>query len=199
VPEKRRGKKEKAAGQEMTRRLVFELDLQISQKSDSDMKFPCLIVILSVTFICGCESRSNQQIPVTVLPSNAMQQINQQLADDKWSEREMMLRLHQAPECRNYMDKVASAISAKCSALNAISSPHDTMIDAQFKLHEDGSVGDVTISGNTNTAVAQLCIQAIKDCSPFPKWPDKMCSIVGREYFVMYYQLGFDMTPPGPD
>jgi hypothetical protein len=118
------------------------------------------------------------------------------LSADELSRREIMARLQKIPECRAYNEKFVSAISAKTSALDASSSPHDTMILATVKFHQDGNVSDITISGNTNAPIAQLCIKAIKDCSPFPKWPDKMRSIAGKEYLEIHFNFGFNMTGP---
>jgi hypothetical protein len=118
--------------------------------------------------------------------------------DDELSARKILDRLQTVPECRAYTEKFMTTISQGVRAYDATKVPHDTMIVARFKLHQDGSVSDIVISGNTNAPVAPLCIRAIKDSSPFPKWPSKMRPIVGREYLEIYYRFGFNMTPPGP-
>jgi hypothetical protein len=124
---------------------------------------------------------------------------NDAVSVDEKSRRETMAKLETIPECRDYLGKYNTAISAKCSNFDTKSSPHDTMIQVRFILHQDGSVSDIVISGDTSAPVAPMCIKAIKDCSPFPKWPDKMRSIVGKDYLEIHYHFGFNMTPPGPE
>jgi len=100
------------------------------------------------------------------------------------------------PECRDYDAKLISDIANKWFGLldtNRFHHPDNGTIVARFKLHQDGNVSDIKISGNTNALVAPFCIQAIKDCSPFPKWPDKMRSIVGQDYREINYT--FNLNP----
>jgi lipoprotein NlpI len=84
-----------------------------------------------------------------------------------------------------YDQQFGSAISYKWYSLlhaKAFPSPDDGNIVATFKLHRDGSVSDIEISGNSNSPIAPFCVQAIMDCSPFPKWPDKMHPVAGQDY-----------------
>ncbi|HEX3855854.1 MAG TPA: hypothetical protein VHY30_00990 [Verrucomicrobiae bacterium] len=124
------------------------------------------------------------------------QQVN---STNELSRRETMAKLVKIPKCRAYLDKYTSAISAKFSDSDTKSSPHDTIITAKFNLHQNGDVSDITVSGNTNSPAASICIKAIRECSPFPKWPDKMRLIVGKDYLEIHYSFGFNMTPPPPE
>jgi len=67
---------------------------------------------------------------------------------------------------------------------------------AKFNLCQDGKVTDLTISGFTNSVAAPHCIQAIKECSPFPKWPDGMRSIVGKDYREITYTFYINQNSP---
>ena len=100
-------------------------------------------------------------------------------------------------EFRDYDYRLISDIENKWDDLlnkATFASSNTGKVVAKFILHEDGSVTDIKISGDTNALVAPFCIQAIKDCSPFPKWPDAMCSIVKTNYreinftFYVYQQ-----------
>ena len=168
------------------------------------MKLTVLFLILSAAFICGCENTSTSSIPVTTLPpsSTGGSQEKQKPDDffaDEQSARETDEHLMAVPECRDYMEKIIKTISAKSSACDSIPSPHDTLIVARFNLHQDGSVTDIAISGNTNAPVAPALVQALKKCSPFPSWPNIMRPVVGKDFCEIYYRFGFNMTSPGPD
>ena len=164
------------------------------------MKRLCLILISSAVFICGCQT--DKQIPVTALPSSpigATQRMTRLEGDslraDKWEALKMNWHLQVFPECRDYMDVVLKAISTKTAALDYSRYPAATF-DVRVEIYQDGRIDNVAIYGDTN--IPPNYIQAIKDCSPFPKWPDKMRAIVGQEYWVMYISSGFGLTvPPG--
>jgi TonB family protein len=62
----------------------------------------------------------------------------------------------------------------------------------RFHLHHDGTMSDINILENqTNALLGDACERAIKDCSPFNRWPTVMARMVGREYreitFTFYY------------
>jgi hypothetical protein len=113
---------------------------------------------------------------------------------DELSARKMMDKLNKVPECRTYLKRAMEPI--QMPAYDARSLPHDFVVVVGFKLHEDGSVSDLAATQNTNSPVASLCIRAIKNRSPFPKWPSQMRSVVGHDYFEIYYRFGWNMTPP---
>jgi hypothetical protein len=116
---------------------------------------------------------------------------------DELSARKMMEKLEKVPECRAYLRSAMEPIHMP--AYEASSLPHDFVVVVRFKLHADGSVSDLAATQNTNSPVAPLCLRVIKDRSPFPKWPSKMRSVVGQDYFEIYYRFGWNMTPPSAD
>jgi hypothetical protein len=93
------------------------------------------------------------------------------------------------------MNEVLRAVVRKTSALDYSKYP-SASFDVRLEIYWDGKIGNLAIYGATN--VPQPYIQAIKECSPFPKWPDKMRAIIRKEYWVMYISSGFNLEPPGP-
>ena len=126
-------------------------------------------------------------------------QLHGDLSSDEALAGKINLDLEAIPDCRSYMHMLFAKIQDRVSNLDAASSPHDTMIDARYILHQDGAISDVTISGNTNAPIGPSLVQAIRSCSPFLKWPDNMRSIVGEDHFVVYCHYGFNMTAPSPN
>ena len=116
-------------------------------------------------------------------------------ADEELSDQ-MTRKLRVVPAYGDYLAKCEAAILAK--PINGKGSPRNTMIFARFKLHEEGTVKDIEISGNTNAPVAARVIKTIRSCSPFPKWPDGMRSVVGKPYLSIYLHFGFNVNPPDP-
>lgn len=111
--------------------------------------------------------------------------------------REIGIKLYEDQECADYLEQVSSNFfKITC---DGSSSPADTMIKVKFTLHQNGSISDVTISGNTNVPAASCLVQVVKNWPPFQKWPDKMSSIVGKDTWEMSCNFGFNMTPPSPN
>ena len=73
-------------------------------------------------------------------------------------------------------------------------------ITATFRLHPDGSVSDINLSGDTNSVADLLCWRSINDCAPFPKWPEKMHPNAGKDYrevkLIFYANQKPDKPPP---
>ena len=113
---------------------------------------------------------------------------------EELSARKMMEKLEKVPECLEYLRRAMEPIHRP--DYEARSLPHDFVVVVRFKLHEDGSISDLATTQNTNSPVAPLCVRAIENRAPFPKWPSKMRSIVGQDYFEIYYRFGWNMTPP---
>jgi hypothetical protein len=146
-----------------------------------------LIAVLCVMVVSSFAQKTNQPpIQKNLWPA------------DRRSALEVMHKLDASPDCRNYYRFALSEIFSNCSVCDKIPSPRDTKILARFKLHQDGRISDVTISGDTNALVAPCCIKALKECPPLPKWPEKMRAIVGDDNFIIYIDFGYNMTPPGP-
>jgi hypothetical protein len=95
-------------------------------------------------------------------------------------------------ECQDYDWKNFTNILSRCDDLvdknNAFTKKTAEVI-ATFNLQNDGSVNDIIISGDTNSIVASFLVQAIKDCAPFPRWPDQMRSVVKQSYREIKFRL----------
>jgi hypothetical protein len=128
-----------------------------------------------------------------------LQKDSPHLSAEERTHREMWIKLYEIQECNDYLEQISSRISKTISACDSSSSPSDTIINAKFLLHQDGSISDITISGNTNAPIAQCVMQAIKSSSSSQKWPDKMRSIVGKDVLEWGHLFGFNMTPPAPN
>jgi hypothetical protein len=62
----------------------------------------------------------------------------------------------------------------------------------QFNLRSDGSVSDITIiENNLPASFAVLCESAIKDVSPFSRWPDPMRREVGKDQRTVRFNFSF--------
>jgi tetratricopeptide (TPR) repeat protein len=99
---------------------------------------------------------------------------------------------------QDYDGKLKSKVFDKWHSLLAtrVLDYSDTgIIVVKFILHQDGSVSDVEISGNSNSRAAPLCEQAITDCSPFPKWPDEMRSITGTDRREIKFTFSVGLPP----
>jgi hypothetical protein len=101
------------------------------------------------------------------------------------------------PECRGYDQNLISEIRDKWfDMFDNGNYPRQEVgkIVARFKLHSDGSVSDITLSGSTNLIAAQTCIQAINKCAPFPTWPATMRSFVGQDCRDIHFTFEFRGT-----
>ncbi|MGA9451268.1 MAG: hypothetical protein WBW41_07985 [Verrucomicrobiia bacterium] len=167
------------------------------------MKCYSFAAILLSFVVCGCESRENGQIPVTVLPSSltdmAQQKNRQHLQGDSWHDDweaalSMEERLSYVPECRDYILEVTKNLSPPTYT----NCPDGVSFYARLEIYQDGSIGSVAVYGWTNAVYVPLYIQAIKK-SHIPKWPARMHSIVGQDYFIMWLNTGVYPVTPGPD
>ncbi|GEM_PF-6081697 len=138
------------------------------------------ITILVVLFICGCESQ--KQISITKLPPTESEN------------HAAYLKLFDSTEGKKYIDKIFSTIDAKIDVLENSPTPLDTSFKVRFNVYQDGTISDIQILENTNSTVASRLVEAIKDCSPLPKWSDKMRSIAGQDVFEWNCDFGFNLT-----
>jgi hypothetical protein len=166
------------------------------------MKSCHFFTILILLVVCGCKSRNNEQIPVTVLPPSsagmAQQKDRQHLQGgsldaDRLADSKIFARLNEVPECEKYFNKVLGDFDVSAYT----NCPVGTTFDLGIEIYQDGSVGSVVVDDWTNAVQTPLFIQAIKK-SHFPKWSDTMRSIVGQDYFVMWINTGSPF-PPGPN
>ena len=169
--------------------------------SGDSMKCCHLLAILILLVVCGCKSRNNEQIPVTVLPSSSAEMAQQKdrqhlqghsLYADRQAALRMNDRLNEVPVCGNYILKVLGNLDESAYT----NCPVGTTFYLRIEIYQDGSIGNVAVDGWTNAVRMPLFIQAIKK-SRFPKWPDAMRSIVGQDYFIMWIHTGTPF-PPGP-
>jgi TonB family protein len=62
-----------------------------------------------------------------------------------------------------------------------------------FRLHSDGTISDLKISKNSvSHLLGFVCVKAIKNSAPFPKWPPEMVKKLGLYVDV---QFTFDYYP----
>ena len=163
------------------------------QKRDSEVKGMKnkMAMWISLWMIAGIFFISNQNSKSQESQTNLIQQTNQ-------------TNIYKAPtsfppECRAYDQKLISKIVDKWHDLldkSAFHSSDGGKVIAGFKLFQDGNISDIKISGDTNLVVAPLCIQAIKDCSPFLKWPDTMRSTVETNYREVNFTFYVNQQPP---
>ena len=108
----------------------------------------------------------------------------------------MTKKLRAVPAFADYLAKCTTAIVQKLVKWKG--SPVGTFIVARFKLHEDGIVSTIELSGNTNAPAAPSIRKNIKSCSPFPRWPDGMRSAAGNTYLEIYVHYGYSVpSAPG--
>jgi lipoprotein NlpI len=108
-------------------------------------------------------------------------------------------RISSTTDIQAYDQQFSSDINAKWHYLmdaDSLASPEAGNIVAKFRLHQDGTVTDIKVSGNTNPRANWICEQAIIECSPFPKWSDKMRSSVGQDYRDITYKFYIGRPPP---
>ena len=161
-----------------------------------------LVAILFLVVICGCESRNNGQLPITALPSSsteiAQQKNCQHLQGDSlYADREAALtmdgHLSQVPECRDYILEVIRSLTPPIYT----NCPDGASFSVRLEIYQDGSIGNVAVYGWTNAVYVPLYIQAIKK-SHISKWPARMHSVVGQDYFILWLHTGVYPLSPGP-
>jgi len=167
------------------------------------MKRCHFLAMLILLVDCGCKSRNNEQIPVTVLPSSLAEMAQQKdrqhlqggsLYADRQAALRMSNRLNEVPECRNYILSVLRNLDGSSYTNGTL--VIGTTFYLRIEIYQDGSIGNVAVDGWTNAVRTPLYMQAIEK-SRFPKWPDTMRSIVGQDYFIMWIHTGLSF-PPGP-
>ena len=118
---------------------------------------------------------------------------------DSWeADRQASLAIRKklvaVPEFKDYLTKCSRRILAK--NINPKGSRTLFAILARFKLNDNGTISEVEISGDTNAPSAPFILKAIRECSPFPKWPKRMRSAVGKPFLEIYIDYGC-VPPPG--
>jgi hypothetical protein len=109
---------------------------------------------------------------------------------------ELTKKLRVVPSFGDFLAKCTGVIVQK--PVKWKGSPLGTFIVARFKLHEDGTVSAIELSGSSNTPAAPSIIKNIKSCSPFPRWPNGMRSAAVKQYLEIYVHYGLSRGPePG--
>jgi len=121
------------------------------------------------------------------------------LGPNSWeADREASLaitrKLIAVPAFRDYLTKCDGRILAK--NINPKGSRTLFTILARYKLNDNGTVSEVEISGDTNAPAAPFILKAIRECSPFPKWPKGMRSAIGKPFLESYIDYAC-VPPPG--
>jgi hypothetical protein len=52
-----------------------------------------------------------------------------------------------------------------------------------FHLYPDGKIDALKVVTNTAPVSEHLALRAVKDCAPFPEWPDVMKQMVSTNYY----------------
>jgi len=161
----------------------------------------CYFAVLISLVVCGCQSRNDERIQVTVLPLSLAKMAQQKdrqhlqggsLYADRQSALRMSARLNEVPECENYILEVLKNLNESAYTNCSVG----TTFYLRIEIYQDGSIGNVAVDGWTNAIKTPLFIQAIRR-SHFPKWPDTMHSIVRQDYFIMWTHTGVPF-PPDP-
>jgi hypothetical protein len=161
------------------------------------------VVLLGLIFCGGCDNLDKYPFKgVTPIPPSAATERAQEkeqehlqggsLDADRREAARMNDRLKEVPECSSYILQVLQCLNPGAYT----NCPLGTTFWLRTKIYQDGSIGNVSVDGWTNAVRTPLFIQAI-ETSHFPKWPDAMRSIVGRDYFIMWIDTGCPY-PPGP-
>jgi len=171
----------------------------------------CRVEIVGIILIClsiGVVSLGLSVAKAQQASTNTMQQTNQiKTSQTRESKIDKAVTIKQAralhktppPEFQDYDQKLVSDISQKWHALLDKEKYDDSdngKLVVAFKLYQDGNVSDIKLSGNTNALAAPCCVQAIKDCSPFPKWPDVMRSIVNTNFREINFTFYLNQQQP---
>lgn len=100
---------------------------------------------------------------------------------DRQQAMRLALRLKEVPECSSYYPQLMQWLNTGAYT----NCPPGTIFWLRMEIYQDGSIGNVAVYGWTNAVSTPLFIKDIK-MSHFPKWPERMRSIVGRDYFIMW-------------
>jgi hypothetical protein len=61
----------------------------------------------------------------------------------------------------------------------------------KFKLYPDGKAEEFKVIENSAPVSELVALQAIKDCAPFPKWPDDMLKIEKLDYREITFTFNY--------
>jgi len=90
---------------------------------------------------------------------------------------------------KGYDQLIASHLNTKWLTIIAEKDFTPAKVVAKFRLHEDGSVSDIKISGDD--VHATYCEASIMQCAPFPQWPDELQTGTGLGIREVIYTFEF--------
>jgi hypothetical protein len=65
-------------------------------------------------------------------------------------------------------------------------------VELQFHLHDDGSISDMKVIGDSvGGDESSICQQAVASSAPFPHWPEDMSRMVGTNYRIINYTFHY--------
>jgi hypothetical protein len=143
--------------------------------------FSTLIILFAV--ICGCVTRVE----------NEQRLQGDSLYTDRQEAKEVYNRLLQVPECQDYVQSFWKYLNHPLFT----NCPDGSSFDVRMEIYQDGRMGSVDVYGWSNAVYTPLYIDTIKQ-SKLPKWPKKMHSVVGKNYFVFWFSTGVYPIPVGP-
>jgi outer membrane biosynthesis protein TonB len=100
---------------------------------------------------------------------------------------------------KGYDQKLVSQIETQWNSLlqkEPIISDDAGEVIVKFRLHDDGRVSDIELAGKTNSIFAPVCVEAVKNCSPFAKWSNDMRFMVGTNYREINFTFYFNQKAP---
>jgi len=107
------------------------------------------------------------------------------VASDKTSEAlPSWTSLGDTGECRDYDTSLITAIEERWYDLLLSVAPYEKpgTVVISFELYSDGKISDLRV---TETSVEKvltgMCLKAIWDLEPYPKWPEQMRQLVGKD------------------
>jgi hypothetical protein len=123
------------------------------------IKINLLLLVLSIVFCMGCQNI----IKPTTISETTLHQTNH-------------VGTYKEPsEFVGYDEKITSLIEDKWYNLLASRRSGKNKVGkvvVKFKLYPDGSISDVNISEQFDYLLSFICLEAINESAPFPKWPN---------------------------
>ncbi|HEX4342314.1 MAG TPA: hypothetical protein VH255_02930 [Verrucomicrobiae bacterium] len=159
------------------------------------LKYLCYLTLSALMVLCcvGCQHVSHQPVSPAVGSAAGYEQaetadIAKHIATNTYSPY---------PEIQSYEKDLFTSINQRWFELIDVRSLNTSQIghvDVRFDLHADGTVTDVEMVTNTMSHVyGTLCVKAVADLAPYPKWSDQMRSRIGQDdnlFSVTFYYEG---------
>jgi hypothetical protein len=106
-------------------------------------------------------------------------------------------------DCRTYNKKIFSIVDDKWKGLleetNSLSHDRFEEVTVTFDLYSDGKILNLAASENTNSELTAVCLKAVKNSCPFPKWTDQMQLSIKQNYWTIKFHFILNLSPPLPN